>query len=641
MAQNSHLTNSTIGRAQDDFVFDGCLLKDKKNHFDFHLSIKIDQLPEVTTISPNGFWHLSLPHSLFLGGVHNMQTLPSSLREKGSFIGCIQKFVINEKPISIISEALGGSNVDNCPHACVARPCGAFAQCIPNLENYECQCNPNNNNAQLCNKAEEVPVKVLEEAVIAAHSSTEMSLIESDTTIVDDVLETVENEEDNNNNDDDDDGDIISSNKNKDYYYNDNESDDEDYINYESGSGMTTKTTYKTTEITSTPSTTSTTQKTTTTTRTKIMPKTISKKKIKKASIKSPYKKLIEDIESHYTLKGKYMLLDTPQTQKLKAASKKASEEEKKEKEEVNLENDQDINYIDNNNNHHISSDFIFNTNDLDDEDDDTEIDDEDQSQMSMQHAMRYQPEDDTVIDEILIDEMDKIMKDSNGNTDTRDEWKIFQRYVTPPSTPQPPSETSTQGASQKSDQRQHTGACFNGHDSYFHYSDAETMRQIISYQIDLNLRFKTHSNNGLILWSGRHSAQQDDDFLSLGIEEGFLHLRYNLGSGEVNIEYNTTVVSDGLWHRIRAVRNLQEGTLKVDGGKPIVQRSPGKLRQLNTDAGLYVGGMPDPLYYTRNRYPNGILGCISEVVLAGELKLDFDVTTCLDCAHNVEPGIL
>lgn len=34
-----------------------------------------------------------------------------------------------------------------------------------------------------------------------------------------------------------------------------------------------------------------------------------------------------------------------------------------------------------------------------------------------------------------------------------------------------------------------------------------------------------------------------------------FLHLRYNLGSGEVNIQYNTTRVSDGLWHRIRAFR--------------------------------------------------------------------------------------
>lgn len=36
--------------------------------------------------------------------------------------------------------------------------------------------------------------------------------------------------------------------------------------------------------------------------------------------------------------------------------------------------------------------------------------------------------------------------------------------------------------------------------------------------------------------------------------------------------------------------RNLQEGSLKVDGGKPIIQRSPGRLRQLNTDAGLFVG---------------------------------------------------
>lgn len=36
--------------------------------------------------------------------------------------------------------------------------------------------------------------------------------------------------------------------------------------------------------------------------------------------------------------------------------------------------------------------------------------------------------------------------------------------------------------------------------------------------------------------------------------------------------------------------RNLQEGTLEVDGGNLEAQRSPGKLRQLNTDTGLYVG---------------------------------------------------
>lgn len=47
------------------------------------------------TVSPNGFWHLSLPHSLFLGGVLNVQIIPLSLREKGSFVGCIQKVIFH------------------------------------------------------------------------------------------------------------------------------------------------------------------------------------------------------------------------------------------------------------------------------------------------------------------------------------------------------------------------------------------------------------------------------------------------------------------------------------------------------------------------------------------------------------------
>lgn len=52
---------------------------------------QIDQLPEVMTVSPNGFWHLSLPYSVFLGGVQNVQNLPATIREHGSFVGCIQK----------------------------------------------------------------------------------------------------------------------------------------------------------------------------------------------------------------------------------------------------------------------------------------------------------------------------------------------------------------------------------------------------------------------------------------------------------------------------------------------------------------------------------------------------------------------
>lgn len=63
---------------------------------------------------------------------------------------------VNGRSIAIISEAVGGTNVDNCPHSCTSKPCGPLAQCVPNLESYECQCNPSN---LQCNKAEELSVQ--------------------------------------------------------------------------------------------------------------------------------------------------------------------------------------------------------------------------------------------------------------------------------------------------------------------------------------------------------------------------------------------------------------------------------------------------------------------------------------------------
>lgn len=62
---------------------------------------------------------------------------------------------VNGRSIAIISEAVGGTNVDNCPHSCTNKPCGPLAECIPNLDSYECQCNPSNIQ---CNKAEELTV---------------------------------------------------------------------------------------------------------------------------------------------------------------------------------------------------------------------------------------------------------------------------------------------------------------------------------------------------------------------------------------------------------------------------------------------------------------------------------------------------
>jgi hypothetical protein len=41
--------------------------------------------------------------------------------------------------------------------------------------------------------------------------------------------------------------------------------------------------------------------------------------------------------------------------------------------------------------------------------------------------------------------------------------------------------------------------------------------------------------------------------------------------------------------------RNEQEGSVTVDNGTTVTKRSPGKLRQLNTNTGLYIGNDTTP----------------------------------------------
>lgn len=92
------------------------------------------------------------------------------------------------------------------------------------------------------------------------------------------------------------------------------------------------------------------------------------------------------------------------------------------------------------------------------------------------------------------------------------------------------------------------------------HISVTAIFHRIISYKVDINMRFRASSNSGLLLWSGRQSDPQEqrdsnEDFLALGLDQGYLTLAYNLGSGEAVLRYNLTRLDDDLWHRIRAVR--------------------------------------------------------------------------------------
>ncbi|XP_072946316.1 pikachurin [Epargyreus clarus] len=166
----------------------------------------------------------------------------------------------------------------------------------------------------------------------------------------------------------------------------------------------------------------------------------------------------------------------------------------------------------------------------------------------------------------------------------------------------------------------------FTGTDSFIHIDDEETMKRLLSYTLDINIRFRSVSANGLLVWSGRARATPPGDFLSLAIENSVLVFRYDLGSGEVVIIANHTKIDDGLWHRARATRNRQAGVLEVDGLGSLGKISPGKLKQLNTENGLYIGGLPSIEMNTMGRYKSGLVGCVSQISLSG----DFDIPLSL-----------
>lgn len=113
--------------------------------------LEVDNQIPVEVLSQGAFTQLLLPQNMYLGGVANFANVSPKVKMRKAFVGCIQKVVINGRTIPILAEALGGANVDNCPHPCVARPCGEDGECIPELDYFTCKCRPGYRD-HLCSK---------------------------------------------------------------------------------------------------------------------------------------------------------------------------------------------------------------------------------------------------------------------------------------------------------------------------------------------------------------------------------------------------------------------------------------------------------------------------------------------------------
>ena len=88
---------------------------------------------------------------------------------------------------------------------------------------------------------------------------------------------------------------------------------------------------------------------------------------------------------------------------------------------------------------------------------------------------------------------------------------------------------------------------------SYLHYTDDAITKRIRGSKMDLHIRFRAFAPEGLLIWSGdQNKTSNNNDFMSVSLEEGLVKYTYNLGSGEVTLINNYSRVDDGVWHSLR-----------------------------------------------------------------------------------------
>ncbi|XP_034753236.1 protein eyes shut homolog isoform X1 [Etheostoma cragini] len=167
------------------------------------------------------------------------------------------------------------------------------------------------------------------------------------------------------------------------------------------------------------------------------------------------------------------------------------------------------------------------------------------------------------------------------------------------------------------------TRARFSGSDE-FGYTSFAAFSSIpsLSFFYEFKLRFTLANNssavkNNLMLFAGHKGQGNDgDDFLVLGLRNGRVVHKFNLGSGVA------VIVSDPLnpqvnIHTVTFGRSKQTGWLKVDGQRNRTGSSPGPLLGLKVFNQLFVGGYNEyspELLPLGSRFPHGFQGCIFDV---------------------------
>ncbi|XP_074640335.1 laminin subunit alpha-like [Tubulanus polymorphus] len=139
-----------------------------------------------------------------------------------------------------------------------------------------------------------------------------------------------------------------------------------------------------------------------------------------------------------------------------------------------------------------------------------------------------------------------------------------------------------------------------------------------------VTLYFRTKASDGFLLYMGPDLSEvppgRQVDYMALEIINGFVTMRYDLGSGAAVIS-NKKNVADGNWHEVIAERIGKSGTLTVrtqdEPNSVAMGTSPGTMSVLKLDpigTRFYAGGVPTAATIPSAIQARRFIGCLEDL---------------------------
>lgn len=100
---------------------------------------------------------------------------------------------------------------------------------------------------------------------------------------------------------------------------------------------------------------------------------------------------------------------------------------------------------------------------------------------------------------------------------------------------------------------------------------------------------------------------------MSLAIVQGYLELSFRL-NGEESFITNQHRVDDGQRRVAIIKRNGTQASLEIDGVITVGETRPTDKKEAYLPGHIFIGGAPDLLSFTGNRFTTGFYGCIESI---------------------------